>query len=352
MTKGFIIAALVFALALASSCDGQGKGGISGTAAVKGASAEGAEVNVYDVPEKSSRPPVATVYAGKDGRFNTPLKPGTYYVAVKLNSPSGGPPFLSKVPPDPVVVGTGMVDLGEMALNQEYGKDKPPPGAGVKGIVVKDGTPVTGAVVYLYQSTDSGLKGPSYYASERTGEDGSFSVDAAPGRYYVTVRKRLAESSAGELLPGDLSGVCKGNPLGVSPGVYTDAGTVALAVIDPSKLKGVRIGVKEAAGVAYISGRVTAEDAKPLAGVYVFAYDDYRMMGKPMLISDKTGPDGRYRLVLNRAGRYYIGARDSLGGPMEPGDVVGVYGGSKDNSVTVTKGKTVDNVDISLKEVQ
>jgi len=347
-STAFTLALLLLA---AASCDSRSAAVLKGRAVVDGRPAPGATVSIYDVPEKSAAPPVKTALTGRDGTFSAELSPGTYYVAVRLNPAGGGPALLSKMPPDPVVVGPGASDAGDMSLSQVSG-EAAARGMGVRGRVVDDGRPVAGALVYLYDGTDSGLKGPSYKASTRTDRDGSFQADVRPGRYYVAVRKRRDESSAGELSPGDLSGECRANPVAVRASGYADTGAIEVGEIDPAKLDGLMIGIKEAKGAASISGHVTGEDGRPLSGVYVFAYEDYRMMGKPRLISERTGADGAYRLFVDRPGTYYMGARNTLGGPMEPGDLVGVYGGSKDNSVSVTKGGSITKADIALKEVQ
>jgi len=75
-------------------------------------------------------------------------------------------------------------------------------------------------------------------------------------------------------------------------------------------------------------------------------------MVSPAYKSNRTGPDGKYSIAFERPGRYYIGARDSVGGPMEPGDMAGVYEGTDDNSVELSDGETLGDIDITLREVQ
>jgi hypothetical protein len=270
---------------------------------------------VYDVPERGGTPPVATALSDALGGFSVSVGHGTYYVVAKLNR-TGAPPLLSKLPPDPVTVSSGIAEAGELVLAPEPGEELPPPDSGVSGMVTADGKPTPGAVVYLYSRTDEGLKGPTHKAFGRTGMDGGFRMDAPPGIYYVVARKRFDASSSGELRAGDLS------------------------------------GEYESKGLAAISGMVTDPDGNPLRGVHVFAYTDYKMMGKPQFKSPSTGDDGTYLLTFDHTGKYFIGARDSVGGPMEPGDMVGVYDGTDDNSVILEPGDSLEDIDIVLKEVQ
>jgi hypothetical protein len=218
-------------------------------------------------------------------------------------------------------------------------------------MVTADGKPTPGAVVYLYSRTDEGLKGPTHKAFGRTGMDGGFRMDAPPGIYYVVARKRFDASSSGELRAGDLSGEYENNPVTVTEGQYTQIG-VTISEIDTDKLNGLNVGILESKGLAAISGMVTDPDGNPLRGVHVFAYTDYKMMGKPQFKSPSTGDDGTYLLTFDHTGKYFIGARDSVGGPMEPGDMVGVYDGTDDNSVILEPGDSLEDIDIVLKEVQ
>jgi len=349
-----IIVSVLFLLAVTSACgDGgvQPGTGITGGAEYAGAPASGAEINVYDVPERSGVPAVGTTAADGDGRFTVALAPGTYYVVARLNR-SGAPPYLSKLPPDPVVVTDGFADAGVLTLAQESGEEPPPPDTGISGSVMTEGGPVAGAVVYLYARPDEGLKGPTHVAFGRSGMDGTFRLDVAPGTYYVAVRKRFDASSSGELRAGDLSGEYDKNPVTVGEGKYTNIGAIVITEIDTAKLARLEVGIPEDRGDAGISGVVTDADGRPLHGVHVFAYTDYKMMGKPQYKSSSTGEDGAYTLSFDKPGKYYIGARDSVGGPMEPGDMVGVYEGTDDNSVELTDGVRLEDIDITLREVQ
>ena len=88
-----------------------------------------------------------------------------------------------------------------------------------------------------------------------------------------------------------------------------------------------------------------------MAGIYVFAYMDSRMVGKPTYISAPTGSDGNYRLFLGTGGRYYLGARSTYGGPLEPGEWVGTYDVVADHGVRITSGASAELEDIVVREV-
>ena len=150
MIKYRLAASFIALLLLLSSCGKPGKAVISGRAMSDGAPAAGAEVNVYVSAEKSNIPPAATMKTEPDGRFRAELSPGTYYVIIKVTPTDGSPPYVSKFPADPVTLGVKPVDVGDMPLASGSGRKKAAHGAGVKGIVMRSGKPVVGAMVYLY----------------------------------------------------------------------------------------------------------------------------------------------------------------------------------------------------------
>ena len=64
-----------------------------------------------------------------------------------------------------------------------------------------------------------------------------------------------------------------------------------------------------------------------MKGVIVFAYIKSAMSGRPLFVSDKTGPDGKYMLRVNKGGVYYLRARNQYGGGKpKSGSLIGNYG--------------------------
>ena len=100
-----------------------------------------------------------------------------------------------------------------------------------------------------------------------------------------------------------------------------------------------------------VTGLVVGEDRSPMAGAYVFLYDDRRMVGKPVSISAPTGEDGRYNVAISQPGEYYIGARTRFGGPVEPGEFMGAWDEKGPRPVILKEGMASANCDIVVREV-
>lgn len=75
------------------------------------------------------------------------------------------------------------------------------------------------------------------------------------------------------------------------------------------------------------------------------------MVGKPSYISAPSGADGRFEIRLGDGGRYYIGARSTYGGPLEPGEWVGTFDVRPDHLATVAKGQSLELPAIVVREV-
>ena len=90
----------------------------------------------------------------------------------------------------------------------------------------------------------------------------------------------------------------------------------------------------------------------PVANIFAAAYRDSMMTQKPDFISSPTGPDGVYTISLSEGGEYYIGARNTLGGPAEKGDLLGRYGGNEDHVVNLKTDEKLTHIDIVVELVE
>ena len=75
------------------------------------------------------------------------------------------------------------------------------------------------------------------------------------------------------------------------------------------------------------------------------------MVGKPTYLSAPSDRDGRFVIYLGDGGTYYLGARSSLGGPLEPGERVGTFDGDSRHAVAVERGQRTDVGTIQVREV-
>jgi len=101
------------------------------------------------------------------------------------------------------------------------------------------------------------------------------------------------------------------------------------------------------------AGTVYDSEGEPLVGIRVHVYDHIQMSERPKFVSDKTGPDGTYKLFLPEGGTYYIAARDKIGGPPKVGDLYGRYdqGTIDPTAIMLKTGEHLTGIDITAHKV-
>jgi len=323
---------------------------------------EGAVVHIYTAydagfrgsGEYRSRP------TGKDGAFDLSLPPGRYFVVAKK---TGGGTDSGLAQGDswayyggnPVVVGDGeTINIGiNCTPIAEVGARRSPGGTGVRGVVLADRVPLGRARVTLYQDGESIFRGIGY-ASSLTNAKGEFSFNLEPGVYYVVARKRLGDDKMGTLGGGDYFGFAHDNPVKVGKDGFSVISIHAVNKLVKVKEGGqeVTLGGTVKSGETVIEGVVRGRDGKPVPGVYANAYRDPMMTQKPDFISGKTGPDGAYVIHFAEGGEYFIGARNTIGGPAEKGDLLGKHDGNEDHSVKIRTGEKRKGIDIVVEAVE
>ncbi len=334
-----------------------GHSGISGTLLFDNRPLAGASVEIYLRAGKDrSTLPFATAATDDQGRYRFELPAGQYYIIGKLRQTLDDGRIrmlMAECPTNPVEVSVGIQVLPPFSL-REMGRDGalvPLPGTGVEGRLTSGGAAVAGAYVYVYTEAASGLMGPSYGEAVKTLADGRFRIELPAGRFYLAARKRDAGGRMGGLAVGDLNGTWADNPINVTAGQMIVLGDFPLQAVDAAvRAEKLASGTFEATGTGFF-GRVVNQDQRPIAGIYVFAYLDSRMVGKPTYISAPTVDDGRFKLFLGSGGTYYIGARSTFGGPLEPGEWVGTWDGQADHGVAIVDGSSQSLGDIIVREV-
>lgn len=314
----------------------------------------GALVYAYrDPADLFSKPPAAgPVTSDADGRFLMELRRGRYYFAAKkkvadaketlepgdLYSFYGGNPILVD-PARPAKLTLNMVvkpPLRECSASKD-GR------GGVEGVVTFNGQPLDGVVLYVYLDANDSFRGLGYYMSPPTGVDGSFKMRMSPGTYYIIARKRIGGGLAGPLHEGDYFGYPDFNP------VVVDKGKIAR--VELPVVRKVERNSPGGQGMTAISGIIKDKAGKPVSGAYACLYKNEAMTDRPALVSKQTGADGRFEVEIPLGGKYYLGARSEIGGPVEPGQLWGRFDGSQDHSVAVETGKTVDGLEIVVEKV-
>lgn len=344
-------------LLVLTACTRQEETGLAGTLLFHDRPLAGAQLEVYLKQEKDrSTLPFTAVSTDAQGRYRVTVPPGNYFlIGKKKEEGEGGHVrmLMAECPANPLEVTGGIREVPPFSL-REMGRDGAlvaDPGTGVSGRVVLDGAPLAQAYVYVYTEAASGLMGPSYGEAVQTGSDGTFRIELPAGRYFLAARKRADGSRMGEPAAGDLNGAYPGNPLSLSRGKMLELGDFAVRPVDAGERQARLSQGKFAPTGTVLRGRVVDQDGKPVRGIYVYGYLDSRMVGKPTYISAPSGEDGVFVLYLGSGGTYYVGARSTFGGPLEPGERVGTFDARPDHSVAVKSGADAVLGDIVVREV-
>jgi hypothetical protein len=226
----------------------------------------------------------------------------------------------------------------------------PRAGTGVTGIVFSDGKPVPDAYVFAYPDNVGIVRGPAYAAFARTGEGGSFRLPLREGTFRIVARDKGGENETGAMSGAGRSGGDAGIRVDLSAGTMTDVGRITLHRPEETRRRrrAGSGGLEEAA--EEIRGTVTRDDGSPAPGVRVMAYADPRMIGRPFAVSGPTDAGGVFLLRLPKPGKYYLGARSELGGPVSPGEWIGAYDGAPDHGVAVRLGESRSEIRIRVVE--
>lgn len=343
-------------LGLLCACTPDNELGLSGQLLFQDQPLAAAQVEIYLKADKDrSVQPFVVATTDAQGRYRVSLPAGRYFViGKKRESTDDGRTrmLMAESPANPHQVAKGMAQVPGFNL-REMGREGLPvadAATGIAGQITYNGEPVSRAFVYIYTETGAGLIGPSYGEAVQTGKDGMFTVNLPAGRYSLVARKRADGSRSGTLAPGDLNANYSGNPVDVRSGERLLLAEFSLARIDAEVY-----AQRQADGVfvktdTSLHGQVVNTDGQPVSDVYVLAYLDSRMVGKPLHMSVPTGADGRFSLFLSDGGTYYIGARSAIGGPLEPGEWVGTFDGQPDHGISVLPGAKDDLGLITVKE--
>jgi hypothetical protein len=356
VSSKYICLLLLLLVGVLSACTPENESGLSGQLLFQDQPLASAQVEIYLKADKDrSVQPFAVTVTDTAGRYHVSLPEGSYFViGKKRESTDDGRTrmLMSESPANPHLVVDGVSPVASFNL-REMGREGLPVAdvsTGVSGQITHQGEPVSRAFVYIYTESDAGLTGPSYGEAVQADKNGRFTINLPAGRYSLVARKRADGSRSGALAPGDLNAHYPGNPVEIHRGEILALNDFALAKVDTDVH-----AQRQAEGVfartdTLLHGQIVDADDLPVSDVYVFAYLDSRMVGKPVHVSVPTVADGRFTLFLSDGGTYYIGARSAFGGPLEPGEWVGTLDDRPDHGVTVARGSDDDLGSIVVKE--
>lgn len=325
---------------------------ITGRVLHDGRPVAGASVSAYlNEGDFGGGQPFITSETGKDGRFVLHTGRGAFYVVVRKTEILSGRERVLRgraegepVTPDndrEIVITLKSVGEGDYL---------PDPGTFVTGRVTNQNGSVEGTFVYAYETSGEIASGPSFEAKTAVGDAGYFRLALKEGSFFIVAMKKESGSEVGPMSGSGLRAEYGTGPVVIKKGHVIDVGTLDLKHPDPEKLQDLskRSGL---AGSGYVvRGKVLLEDGGSAPGVFVMAYGDGRMVGRPESISGRSDATGSFILYLPGPGRYFLGARESIGGPLSPGELTGAYEGSPDHSLSVTEKTNVHDMRIIVRE--
>lgn len=356
--RAFLIALLAWAwLAAPAVADGVVRGKVS----FEGKGVGGVAALLYAVSggRITGEPDYRSAPSAEDGTFTFSVKSGQYFLLVQRfadpSNPFAKSDLWSYYGGNPVVIGEGE----ELNVGLNATSVIPPSepfksgGTGIKGKVYADGAPLSRARVTLYQDATTIFRGIGY-ASVVTNDQGDFTFSLEPGEYYVLARKRTGDEKMGPLGEGDWFGFSYANPVRVEKDRFTlvTVNTAGKHVKVKQGGQDITLGGTIKSGNTTLSGTIVDKAGKPVAKVYAAAYRDSMMTQKPDFISAPTGEDGKYTITLSEGGEYFLGARNTLGGPAEKGDLLGRFAGNEDHVVKIVTGEKKSGLDITVEEVE
>ncbi len=304
--------------------------------------------------DERSSAPFSVATTDVNGHFKAPLPAGDYFLVGKKKEQGAGVNrmLMAEYPQNPLKVKRGYTSIEPLIL-KEVGFEGAINSDGetrASGQLLLDGKSLADAFVYVYTRGDA-LTGPSYGQVVRADKQGRFVLELAAGEYWLAARKRNDGSRVGDPESGDLNGEYPGNPLVLKGGENLRLDQWALKPVSSDSRQRRLTDGKFARTTTWLSGRVVDEDHSPVAGIYLFAYRDSRMIGKPNFISPPTAADGQFIIYLENGGEFFIGARSTFGGPLEPGEWVGTYDERPDHGIEAVQNEATDLGDILVREV-
>jgi hypothetical protein len=222
-------------------------------------------------------------------------------------------------------------------------------------LLLADGKPLADGQVFFF-AVESPLEKPvigKFWrvpdAVEHVDGTGRFTIQLDPGSYYIGAIKRVFADKLGPPETGDYF-----LPVHDTRGNYRIIAVKNNSTTGIGTIKGIRrysanLAVYEGTPTV-IEGRIIKASGEPVKNMYVLAYIDSSMRGRPSFVSTPSDSEGRYQLRVDKGRTFYLKVRDIIaGGRPQAGKLVGVFGGLDEPAPVVTKNSsTTAEIDIQV----
>ena len=220
-------------------------------------------------------------------------------------------------------------------------------------MMLKDGGPMTGGIVSLFNETSGPPPDPEKYWRVpdhivKLDNNGRFTAEVVEGHYYIgAIKRKDGIVDSGPPQEGDYLFAVQDDKATQKSYVVKAGRSVDIGVISgvaPFK------GPGKHKDNSSVEGKVVDADGKPVKGALVYAFRTASEVGKPVFISDyKTGAEGKYILRVAGDNKYFLKVREVYGGgPPFAGESIGSYGEKEPIAVSVKKGETLKDINIKI----
>jgi hypothetical protein len=238
-----------------------------------------------------------------------------------------------------------------MAINNVYADT----GTVTGRLLLSDGRPLADGQVFFF-AVKSPLEKPvigKFWrvpdAAERVDGTGRFTIQLDAGSYYIGAIKRISADKLGPPETGDYL-----LPVHDTDGKYRVITVKNDSITDIGAIKGIQqYNSKHApykGPLTAIEGRIVTTTGAPVKNMYVLAYIDPSMRGRPSFVSTSSDNEGRYQLRVDTGRTFYLKVRNIYaGGKPQTGSLVGVYGDFDQPTPVETKtSSTTSGIDIHV----
>jgi len=260
-------------------------------------------------------------------------------------------------------------ELAEAGAGNSTGKKTTATGYLTGEVAMVDGTPLSGAFVYLF---DAEKKQPA--GMKQTGEagfwweldqiagqldrHGRFDVEVPVGSYHLTIIKRTSGKIMEPLQQGDLYyrhrvSADANKSITIKTGEETNLGKL---VAYQYTARGVT-DYPNAVAIASIYGTLTDKEGEPVPDAYILVYSEPDRLGPPLFSGGPSKADGSYNMMFYEEGTYYLVAKAGTGfdpgirGISRPDIMLGRYGGNNHKPLIIKKNDVITGIDIVLQPV-